>query len=115
MGVSTNNECERKPFSHIPNEACQIDSSDDEDNSYVVDHRSSKECGSSNSKYRTPLPKEIVESLMNGELVDVENLTTAANYVWRLIGTCFIARGQDQNPTKSKIWSFACFLVKLEK
>ncbi|KAI8027246.1 Histone-lysine N-methyltransferase ATXR2 [Camellia lanceoleosa] len=69
LGVSTNNECERKPFSHIPKEACQIDSSDDEDNSYVVDHRSWKECGSSNSKYSTPLPKEIVESLMNGELV----------------------------------------------
>ncbi|KAL7207833.1 hypothetical protein ACSBR1_029728 [Camellia fascicularis] len=32
-------------------------------------HRSSKECGSNSSKYRTPLPKEIVESLMKGELV----------------------------------------------
>ncbi|CAL5403501.1 unnamed protein product [Camellia sinensis] len=69
LGVSTNNECERKPFSHIPKETCQIDSSDGEDDSYVVDHRSSKEYGSSSSKYRTPLPKEIVESLMNGELV----------------------------------------------
>ncbi|KAL7000176.1 Histone-lysine N-methyltransferase atxr2, variant 3 [Sarracenia purpurea var. burkii] len=68
LGVSANQDSDRKTFSHFPEETCQIDSSDSEDDSYVEDSRRLGECASSSSN-RTSLPKEIVESLMNGDLV----------------------------------------------
>ncbi|XP_058220270.1 histone-lysine N-methyltransferase ATXR2 isoform X2 [Rhododendron vialii] len=69
LGVAANNECDRQTLAHIPKKTCQINSSDSEDDSYVKDPTSTEECASTSSKYGTPLPKEIVESLMNGELV----------------------------------------------
>ncbi|KAK9284278.1 hypothetical protein L1049_023448 [Liquidambar formosana] len=69
LGVSVNNECERDTFSHISKDCCKIDSSDEEDNSYVKDYDNSAECASSSFKNKIPLPKEVVESLMNDELV----------------------------------------------
>ncbi|KAI8551878.1 hypothetical protein RHMOL_Rhmol06G0221500 [Rhododendron molle] len=69
LGVAVNNECDRQTLAHIPKKTCQINSSDSEDDSYVKDPTSMEECASTSSKYGTPLPKEIVESLMNGELV----------------------------------------------
>ncbi|KAF7142024.1 hypothetical protein RHSIM_Rhsim06G0158100 [Rhododendron simsii] len=69
LGVAANNECDRQTLAHIPKKTCQINSSDSEDGSYVKDPTSMEECASTSSKYGTPLPKEIVESLMNGELV----------------------------------------------
>ncbi|XAR55405.1 Histone-lysine N-methyltransferase [Bertholletia excelsa] len=68
LGVSANNECDRQTFSHAPDEICQMDSSDSEDHSYGEDPKSLGECASSSSNCCS-LPKEIVESLMNGELV----------------------------------------------
>ncbi|KAG5545508.1 hypothetical protein RHGRI_017865 [Rhododendron griersonianum] len=69
LGVAANNECDRQTLAHIPKKTCQINSSDSEDDSYVKDPTSMEECASTSSKYGTPLPKEIVESLMTGELV----------------------------------------------
>uniref|UniRef100_A0A5B7BDL2 Putative histone-lysine N-methyltransferase ATXR2 n=1 Tax=Davidia involucrata TaxID=16924 RepID=A0A5B7BDL2_DAVIN len=69
IGISTNNECDRQTFLHIPKDCCQIDSSDGEDNSIVEDRGNMGECASSSSKDKIPLPKEVVESLMNGALV----------------------------------------------
>lgn len=69
LGVAANNECDRQTFAHLPKDTCQINSSDSEDDSYVKDPTSMEDCISSSSKYGTPLPKDIVESLMNGELV----------------------------------------------
>ncbi|GFZ05535.1 histone-lysine N-methyltransferase ATXR2 [Actinidia rufa] len=66
LGASANNGCDGQRF---PKESCQIDSSDGEDDSCVEDPRNLGECASSSSTYRTSLPKEVVESLMNGELV----------------------------------------------
>lgn len=69
LGVAANNECDRQTFACLPKDTCQINSSDSEDDSYVKDPTSMEDCISSSSKYGTPLPKDIVESLMNGELV----------------------------------------------
>ncbi|KAK6918896.1 SET domain [Dillenia turbinata] len=51
----------------ISKDCCQFDSSDGEDDSYMEDHINLGESSSSNSD-KTPLPNEVVESLMNGEL-----------------------------------------------
>ncbi|XP_059661050.1 histone-lysine N-methyltransferase ATXR2 [Cornus florida] len=69
LGVSANNECDRQTISDIPKDCCQMDSSDSEDDSYREDHGSLRACSSSSSKDKTPLPKEAVESLLNGGLV----------------------------------------------
>ncbi|PSS05800.1 Histone-lysine N-methyltransferase [Actinidia chinensis var. chinensis] len=66
LGASANNGCDGQRF---PKESCQTDSSEGEDDSCVEDPRNLGECASSSSTYRTALPKEVVESLMNGELV----------------------------------------------
>ncbi|KAA8526483.1 hypothetical protein F0562_008314 [Nyssa sinensis] len=69
LGVSTNNDWDKQTFQHIPEDCCQIDSSDSEDNSMAEDGGNMGECASSSSKDKIPLPKEAVESLMNGALV----------------------------------------------
>lgn len=68
LGVSTSNGCGRETFSHNSHDHCQVDSSEDEDNCYMEDHDELGECASSSSKDKVPLPKGVVESLMNGEL-----------------------------------------------
>lgn len=69
LGVSENNKCDRDTFSHISKDCYQTDSSDEEDTSYLKDYDNSGGCASSNSKEKISLPKEVEESLMNGELV----------------------------------------------
>lgn len=68
LGVSTSNGCDRETFSHNSHDHCQVDSSEDEDNCYMEEHDELGECASSSSKDKVPLPKGVVESLMNGEL-----------------------------------------------
>ncbi|RVW25511.1 Histone-lysine N-methyltransferase ATXR2 [Vitis vinifera] len=68
LGVSTSNGCGRETFSHNSHDNCQVDSSEDEDNCYMEEHDELGECASSSSKDKVPLPKGVVESLMNGEL-----------------------------------------------
>lgn len=47
---------------------CGTDSSDEEDSSYVENGDSSNPCASSSANDRVSLPREMVESLMNGGL-----------------------------------------------
>ena len=69
LGVSVNHESDLETFKHIPEDCCRTDSSDGEDNSLMNNHDNLGNCASSSSKERFPLPREVVESLMNGELV----------------------------------------------
>ncbi|KAJ8568511.1 hypothetical protein K7X08_028044 [Anisodus acutangulus] len=62
MGVSPNNEC------HMQKDCYNSDSSVGEDDSDVEDQQVSGECSSSPSKDKIPLPKDVVESLFNGEM-----------------------------------------------
>ncbi|KAK4368452.1 hypothetical protein RND71_012244 [Anisodus tanguticus] len=62
LGVSPNNEC------HMQKDCYNSDSSLGEDDSDVEDQQVSKECSSSPSKDKIPLPKDVVESLFNGEM-----------------------------------------------
>ncbi|KAM3745073.1 hypothetical protein ACB098_06G098600 [Castanea mollissima] len=69
LGVSVNHESDLETFKHILEDCCQTDYSDGEDNSLMNNHDNLGNCASSSSKERFPLPREVVESLMNGELV----------------------------------------------
>ncbi|XP_060189067.1 histone-lysine N-methyltransferase ATXR2 isoform X1 [Lycium barbarum] len=62
LGVSPNNEC------HMQKDCYNSDSSIGEDDSDVEDQQVSGECSSSPSKDKIPLPKDMVESLFNGEM-----------------------------------------------
>nr|XP_048328651.1 histone-lysine N-methyltransferase ATXR2 isoform X2 [Ziziphus jujuba var. spinosa] len=53
----------------VPKGCCGSDSSDGEDDSCIENGDSSMACGSSTTKDKVSLPKGLVESLMNGELV----------------------------------------------
>lgn len=68
LGVSTNNGCGLEAFSHSSRDQCQVDSSEDDSNCYMEEHDELGQCASSSSKDKVPLPKEVVESLLNGEL-----------------------------------------------
>ncbi|XP_065620263.1 histone-lysine N-methyltransferase ATXR2 [Quercus suber] len=69
LGVSVNHESDLETFKHITEDCCRTDSSDGEDNSLMNNHDNLGNCASSSSKERFPLPREVVESLMNEELV----------------------------------------------
>ncbi|CAK9142725.1 unnamed protein product [Ilex paraguariensis] len=69
LGVSMNNECTWQTSSQILKDCYQSHSSGGEDYSDVEDPQNFGECASSSSKNKISLPKEVVESLMNGELV----------------------------------------------
>lgn len=69
QGVSVNHGSDMETFKHIPKDCCGTDSSDGEDNTHMNNHDSLQKCASSSSKERFPLPREVLESLMNGELV----------------------------------------------
>lgn len=47
----------------------ETDSSDEDDKNCMQSHDDLGRCGSSNSRYKIPLPKGVVDSLMNAELV----------------------------------------------
>ncbi|PIA58505.1 hypothetical protein AQUCO_00500445v1 [Aquilegia coerulea] len=47
---------------------CATESSDEEDNSLTADHDDFGQCSSSNSKKKVPLPRETIESVMNGDV-----------------------------------------------
>ncbi len=64
-----NHGSDMETFKHIPKDCCGTDSSDGEDNTHMNNHDSLQKCASSSSKERFPLPREVLESLMNGELV----------------------------------------------
>lgn len=69
LGVSTNHECYEQTASSIAKDCDECDLSDEEDNSDIEHHNNMDECASSSSKNKIPLPKDVVESLMNEELV----------------------------------------------
>ncbi|GLT87060.1 hypothetical protein SLE2022_051620 [Rubroshorea leprosula] len=68
LGVSSNNQCSIEMFSHTTQGCSDTDSSDEEENFYMKDHGSSQNGASCSSK-SSPLPKEVLESLINGDLV----------------------------------------------
>ncbi|XP_057977864.1 histone-lysine N-methyltransferase ATXR2 [Malania oleifera] len=67
--VDSESECDRKIISHISDDCFQTELPTSEDNFCMKDHENWGECASSTSRDKTPLPKEIVKSLMNGEIV----------------------------------------------
>ncbi|KAL3332842.1 hypothetical protein AABB24_033085 [Solanum stoloniferum] len=62
LGVSPHDEC------RMQKDCYNSDASVDEDDSDVEDQQASGECSSSPSKDKIPLPKDVVESLFNGEM-----------------------------------------------
>ncbi|XP_031105734.1 histone-lysine N-methyltransferase ATXR2 [Ipomoea triloba] len=67
LGVSTD-ECERKEFLHIERDCYNSDPSDEEDYSDAEDRKDIGGCSSSSSKSKISIPKDVIESLMNGDL-----------------------------------------------
>lgn len=67
LGVSTD-ECERKEFLHIQRDCYNSDPSDEEDYSDAEDRKDIGGYSSSSSKSKISIPKDVIESLMNGDL-----------------------------------------------
>ncbi|XP_030544282.1 histone-lysine N-methyltransferase ATXR2 isoform X2 [Rhodamnia argentea] len=69
LGLSSSHGCDTGACSDVSNDHGASDSSDGDD---IMDERScddSRGCASGSKRAKVPLPKEIVESLMNGEIV----------------------------------------------
>ncbi|XP_038713842.1 histone-lysine N-methyltransferase ATXR2 isoform X1 [Tripterygium wilfordii] len=67
--VSGNDKCDADTLSHISKDCCDTDSSDGDNGSYTKDHENFEIGGSSSSKENHVLPRGVVESLMNGEML----------------------------------------------
>lgn len=69
LGVSMNHESDMETFKHISKDCSKTDSYDGEYDSLLENHDNLENCASSSSKQIFTFPKDVVESLMNGELI----------------------------------------------
>ncbi|KAK3404552.1 hypothetical protein EUGRSUZ_K00860 [Eucalyptus grandis] len=69
LGLSSSHGCDTGSCSNVSNEHGASDSSDGDDVTDEKIYEDSRTCASGSKRAKVPLPKEIVESLMNGEMV----------------------------------------------
>ncbi|XP_041005192.1 histone-lysine N-methyltransferase ATXR2 isoform X2 [Juglans microcarpa x Juglans regia] len=69
LGVSMNHGSDMETFKHISKDCSKTDSNNGEYDSLLENHDNLGNCPSSSSKQIFTIPKDVVESLMNGELM----------------------------------------------
>ncbi|KAF5481107.1 hypothetical protein F2P56_001787 [Juglans regia] len=69
LGVSMNHGSDMETFKHISKDCSKTDSNNGEYDSLLENHDNLGNCASSSSKQIFTIPKDVVESLMNGELM----------------------------------------------
>ncbi|MCL7021521.1 hypothetical protein MKW94_016565 [Papaver nudicaule] len=67
LGSSVRKECDTETYSHISKKCRLDDSSDEEDDSHRTSHNEGS-CSNSQQKETVPLPEEVLESLLKGDV-----------------------------------------------